>query len=166
MATINFNGQEYDSPDAMPPEVRRLYELANQMLADKDGDGVPDLFGQVAGTSQANVVQTTQFVVDGKVYTSLDELPAEARRKYEQTLGQWDANRNGIPDMLEGSIFGAATQAPATPQAPGAPPAPPSPMPLPTVVSSDSLPLGARLLIAGLVVLLLIAVAALVLMNR
>ncbi|MFL5807834.1 MAG: hypothetical protein ACJ8CR_39650 [Roseiflexaceae bacterium] len=160
MAPINFNGQEYDSPDAMPPDVRRLYELANQMLADQDGDGVPDLFGQVAGTSQANVIQTTQFVVDGKVYTSLDELPAEARQKYEQALGQWDANRNGVPDMLEGGLFGATTQATATP------PAQPAPMPLPTLVSSDSLPLGARLLIAGLAVLLLIAVAAIVLMNR
>jgi hypothetical protein len=28
MATITFNGQEYNSPDAMPPEVRRLYERA------------------------------------------------------------------------------------------------------------------------------------------
>jgi hypothetical protein len=164
MATINFNGQEYDSPDAMPPEVRRLYEMANQMLADKDGDGVPDLFGQGTGTAQANVIQTTQFVVDGKVYTSLDDLPAEARQKYEQTMGQWDANRNGIPDMLEGGMFGAAPQAPATP--PATQQAQPSSMPLPTVVSSDSLPLGARLLIAGLVVALLIAVAALFLMNR
>jgi hypothetical protein len=163
--TINFNGQEYDNPDAMPPDVRRLYDLANQMLADKDGDGVPDIFGQGTGTMQTNVVQTQQFVVDGKVYSSLDELPAEARQKYEQTMGQWDANRNGIPDMLEGGMFGVTTQVSSTPPVQPASTPQPTPMPELTQVVGDSLSPGAKLLIAALVVLLL-AAAVIFLMGR
>jgi len=83
MAKIIFNGQEYDSPEAMPAEVRQLYQMAAGLLADRDQNGVPDIFegGEAAPTT---VVQSTQFIVDGKVYTSLDELPAEARQKYEQ----------------------------------------------------------------------------------
>jgi hypothetical protein len=159
MAKINFNGQEYDSPEAMPAEVRRLYELANQMFADKDQDGVPDLFQGIAGT-QANVVQTSQFVVDGKVYTSLDELPEDARRRYEQAMGQLDANRNGVPDMLEGGLFGATAQPPA------APPAQPAPAPELVQVVGDRWPLGARILIVGLIVLLLVAAAAIFYLSR
>ena len=39
LATINFNGQEYDSPAAMPPEVRQLYQMMTDMLADKNQTG-------------------------------------------------------------------------------------------------------------------------------
>jgi hypothetical protein len=153
MATINFNGQVYDSPEAMPPEVRRLYELANQMLADQDQDGVPDLFGQVADMSQGTVIQSAQFMVDGKVYRSLDELPVDARRKYEQAMERLDANRNGVPDLLESGLFGASAQAATRP------PAPQAPTPQPALVFSDTWSLGARLLIAGLITLLVIAAA-------
>jgi hypothetical protein len=151
MATITFNGQEYDSPEAMPPEVRRLYELANQMLADQNQDAIPDLFGQLTDMSQSSVIHSAQFVVDGKVYRSLDELPADARRKYEQAMERLDANRNGVPNLLEGDLFGTAPPA-ATPS-----PVPQAPAPQPAPVFSNTWSLGARLLIAGLITLLVVA---------
>jgi hypothetical protein len=117
MAKISFNGREYDSPEAMPAEVRQLYQMAIGMLADKDQDGMPDIFAGMAGAAQPVQVHTSQFIVDGKAYSSLDELPADARQRYEQALGQFDANRNGIPDLLEGSPF-AAQPAPASTAAP------------------------------------------------
>src|SRR5690349_9847345 len=101
MPTITFNGQEYDSPETMPPEVRRLYDLANQMFADQNRDGIPDVFEHMADTGQATVLQTQQFIVGGKAYGSLDELPADARQKYEQAMQRLDANANGVPDLLE-----------------------------------------------------------------
>ena len=159
MAKINFNGQEYDSPEAMPAEVRRLYEMANQMFADKDQDGTPDLFESLAGT-QAASIQTSQFVVDGKVYTSLDQLPADARRRYERAMDQLDTNRNGVPDLLEGGLFGATAQPPA------APPAQPAPTPELVQVVGDTWPLGARALIATLIVLLLAAAAVIFYLSR
>lgn len=113
MARITFNGQEYDSPDAMPPDVRRLYDLMSGMLADKDGDGMPDMFEGVDGNNASITTQTTQFVVDGKVYTNLDDLPPEARRRYEQTMRRFDADGDGVPDILASVSSGAAPAAPA-----------------------------------------------------
>jgi hypothetical protein len=118
MAKISFNGQEYDSPEAMPAEVRQLYQLALGMLADKDQDGMPDLFAGMAGAASSTSVQASQFIVDGKAYGSLDELPAEARKKYEQAFGQFDANRNGIPDLLESAPFAGVAPAPKQPSSP------------------------------------------------
>ena len=115
MATISFNGQEYDSPDSMPPEVRRLYDLAAGMLSDTNQNGVPDML-EGALTNATPVISTmTQFVVDGKTYSSLDELPPEARRRYEEALRRFDANADGVPDafapMLPGQPQPAAPAA-------------------------------------------------------
>lgn len=72
--TYVVGGQSYPSVEALPPEVRRAVE---QVLADKDRDGVPDVLQQ--GTKQA-VVTTTTYTVDGRSFTSLDEMPADVRR--------------------------------------------------------------------------------------
>jgi hypothetical protein len=41
------------------------------------------------------------IVIDGKTYKSVEEMPEDVRRNYEQALGNMDKDRNGIPDMLE-----------------------------------------------------------------
>jgi hypothetical protein len=46
MATIRFSGQEYESVEAMPPDVRAAYESVRQVFADNDQDGLPDIFEQ------------------------------------------------------------------------------------------------------------------------
>lgn len=49
---IVFNGQEYSSPDEMPPEARAAYDFAMKgVLADANHDGVPDVFKSVGGSS-------------------------------------------------------------------------------------------------------------------
>ena len=40
---IVFNGQEYASLDAMPPDVRQAYDQIVNQLGDADHDGVPDI---------------------------------------------------------------------------------------------------------------------------
>jgi hypothetical protein len=161
LAKITFNGQEYDSPEAMPPEVRQLYQMMTSMLADNNQDGIPDIFAGSAGNVNSTLFQTTQFIVDGQAYSSLDELPPEARQKYEQEIGRFDANRNGIPDLLEGSPFGAAVQPAAVPPA-----TQPYQEPKITVIG-DPQPTSriTILLVAGVVVVLLVAVV-LFLMTR
>jgi hypothetical protein len=145
---IVVNGKEYDSVDAMPPDVRRLYESAMQLLGDGDGDGVPDIIQRGAGATDLNVA-TTQIVVDGRTYRDASELPPEARRKYEAAMRRLDADGNGVPDMVEGStpLAAGASRSP-TPGAPivGA---------APQVESTD------RRFWLGLVVVTLIIVAVL-----
>jgi hypothetical protein len=162
VAKINFNGQEYDSPEAMPLEVRQLYQMMTSMLADNNQDGMPDIFDGVSANVTSNVFQTTQFVVDGKAYSSLDELPAEARRKYEQKLGQFDANRNGIPDLLEQSPFGAAMQLPAA-----APPAAQSFQEPKVTVIGEGRPFNrATIMLIGGALVLLVVILGLYLIGR
>ena len=41
------------------------------------------------------------IVIDGKTYKSVEEMPEDIRRKYENAMRALDKNQNGIPDMLE-----------------------------------------------------------------
>ena len=118
---IVIDGKTYKSVDEMPPEIRAKYEEAMRSL-DKDRNGMPDM---IEGTnlfednnkdgmpdsfeglvnfqgSVSHVMGSTKIIVDGQVYDSLDQLPLELRAKYEQAMGAMDANRNGIPDFVEG----------------------------------------------------------------
>ena len=124
---IIINGKTYKSVEEMPPEVRAKYEEAMQQFSgdpmqavanlfnDANKDGTPDMFEQA---KPIHISTGMAFVVDGKTYNSLEELPADARAKYEQAMGAFDKNNNGIPDMVENMGFGftspSATSAPST----------------------------------------------------
>ena len=117
---IVVNGQEYDSVEAMPPDVRRLYEEATKLLADRDGDGVPDLMQDPAAITHATTITTTQFVVDGRTYTDPAAMPPEARARYEAAMKRLDADGSGVPDILESGGLAArfsTTSSPPTPTA-------------------------------------------------
>ena len=128
---IVVNGKSYASLDEMPPEVRQEYEQALGMLADKNQNGMPDVFEGMLGTGNVNVqtptvVGSSQFIVDGKIYSSVDELPPDARQKYEQAMTKMgpalgsllgDANQNSMPDVFEG-MFPAQSAPATTPTAP------------------------------------------------
>src|SRR5436305_997655 len=46
---------------------------------------------------------TTRITIDGKTYSSADEMPPEAREKYEKMMSMLaDRDGNGVPDILEG----------------------------------------------------------------
>src|SRR5205085_2796125 len=101
---IIFNGQAYNSLDEMPADARQAYQQAMGLLADADQNGIPDILE--GGASSANIVMTTgqtQIVHDGKVYSSVDELPPEVREKYQKAMQALaDAKHIGTPDRLEG----------------------------------------------------------------
>lgn len=95
------NGKTYNSMDEMPPDVRARYDMLNNLLADKNQDGTPDIMADAmnAGTT---VIQSSTIIYQGKTYNSVDELPPDARAKYEQAMAQLaDQNQNGTPDVLE-----------------------------------------------------------------
>ncbi len=95
---VLLNGQEFHSLDDLPPEARAKYEQAMSKL-DANHNGVPDLLEN--NTNSAIVNTSIKFRVNGKEVNSLDDLPPEARAKYEQAMSKLDANHNGVPDFME-----------------------------------------------------------------
>ena len=87
---ITINGQQYDSPDAMPPDVRRTYEeamrTAGSALESAKNDGKTQVFTGHAGPFGASVVVNRTIVVNDRKYGSVDELPPEMRQLYENAM--------------------------------------------------------------------------------
>ena len=67
---IQVNGQQYDSPDALPPEIRAAYE---QALA---GGAVP--------ATNRNV--KTFVSINGQRFSSADEIPAAEKKVYDDAM--------------------------------------------------------------------------------
>jgi hypothetical protein len=125
---IVIDGKTYRSVDEMPEDVRRRYEEAmsslkdqngnrvpdafenNNMLTDNNRNGIPDILENTAGAPI--FAKAMKILLDGKEFNSIDELPPEPRLKYEKAMGMLDANRNGVPDFMEGML---GTQQPAAP---------------------------------------------------
>jgi len=114
---IVIDGKTYNSVNEMPPDVRAKYEQAMKSLKDKDLNGLPDQFENInilkdqdgnsipdifeGATSTQISTTNTRIVVNGKEYGSIEELPPDARARYEQAMGNMDKNQNGIPDFAE-----------------------------------------------------------------
>jgi hypothetical protein len=151
--------------DEMPPEVRQKYEQAMRSLgdannnrlpedfeggnlfADQDRDGVPDAFENLA--SQSTSVSRMKIIIDGKEFNRIEDLPPDARARYEEAMGKMDANRNGIPDFVEG-MFATSTPTASISSSPAAQDLDRT-MPLPTVptITPDTTN-GWMLVLAGL----------------
>ncbi len=175
---IVIDGKTYTSVDEMPEDIRQKYEEAmrslkdqngnrvsdafenNNMMADGNQNGIPDILENTAG---APIFATAMKIfVDGKEFHSLEDLPPEARAKYEQAMGALDANRNGIPDFVEG-MMGTMTPQTTTPASTNfgiETPRPPSSAPIPVspTITPDTT-IGWMLALAGLLLLLVCAAA-------
>ncbi len=105
--TINFNGKEYSSVDEMPADVRLAYQAVTQTFADKNQDGVPDIFEGLGspGTRRIVINQTkvSKIIYNGREYSSREEMPADERAEYDKAMGRLgaDENKNGVPDIFE-----------------------------------------------------------------
>jgi len=182
---IVIDGKTYRSVDEMPPEIRAKYEEAMRGL-DKDSDGMPDMLekanlfedknnnglpdafeGLVTFQGSApRVMSSTKILVNGQAYDGLDQLPPEIRARYEQAMGAMDANRNGIPDFVEG-MFNMPTQtmnttsnsAPIDMVTSTSRPASPQPIPAASTIEPESSG-GWMLALAGIALIGLCLVAA------
>jgi len=87
---ITINGQHYDSPDAMPPDVRRLYEAALRTAASSLASGEPgestQVFAAQTGDLGASVVVNRTVAVNNRTHPSADDLPPEARKLHDDAL--------------------------------------------------------------------------------
>lgn len=156
---IVIDGKTYNSVTEMPPDVRARYEQAMRGVKDVGRDGTSDGFD--AAPPAPVMSSGMKFVVDGREYTSIADLPPEARAKYEQAMGILDKNMNGIPDFVEG-MLGMPPQSPAQPgmTATSSPrPASRAPQPASPTISPDTSN-GWMLVLAGGFLLLLCAAGA------
>ena len=174
---IVIDGKTYHGVEDMPPDVRQKYERAMQSLGDANGNHIPDAFENmnfladqdkngapdvidnlVAGQS---MVSSMKIIIDGKEFNGMDHLPPEARARYEAAMGKLDANKNGIPDFVEG-MLNTATPNHSQPVAAGYPvetPRASTSIPASPTITPDTSN-GLMLALAGLFVLFLCAIAA------
>ena len=137
---IVIDGKTYHSVNEMPEDVRRSYEDAMRNL-DNNRNGTPDLFEGAASFQDltTNVINATKIVVNGQVFDGLDQLPPEVRAKYEQAMGAMDANKNGIPDFVEGMLGTSNQTNPiATSFRTAAPPRHSKPIPVGSTIEPES----------------------------
>ncbi len=141
MPSYVVNGREYRSIDEMPAEDRQAYQQAMGLLADHDGDGLPDIFKQAGTVQSVNLNQHNVNVMHG----------ANDQLKHVFV----DLDGNGIPDILEGqtNFNSSPTSTNATPWQPPAPTANPignSPLPWNQPKQGNSFMLG--LVVGGVVI--------------
>ena len=116
---ITINGREYSSVDEMPPEVLAIYEKSMSMLADRDGNGIPDIMegGNVKITGGANFKMVSavsrKITVNGKNYNRFDDLPAEVQQKFREA---GIAGQPGASDRPPAQTTRRQLQYPAAPQ--------------------------------------------------
>ncbi len=79
-----LNGKEYDGIESMPPDVRKDYEAVLESLKTTGGEEVLSLLQR---GERASIKATfRELVVNGKKYGSVEEMPADVRRIYEQAV--------------------------------------------------------------------------------
>jgi hypothetical protein len=117
---IIINGKAYNSLDDMPSDVRASYEVMQNVLADKNQNGVPDIMEGAA------VMQNATIIYEGKAYASVNDLPPEGRAKYEQAMAKLaDANQNGAQQpMIVTTQFNTTSDMNVAPTRAAAPTAP------------------------------------------
>lgn len=83
--TIIVDGHQYTSLDELPPQARAAYAQAVEALADRDGDGLPDIFGgpAVGPASAPERLRQLKAMLDEGLVT-----PEEYAAKRAQILEQ------------------------------------------------------------------------------
>ena len=104
MATIVFNGKTYNSLEEMPPMERQAYEQMANILVDKNGNGIPDLFeGDVA--KNVMTAYSSMINVNGQNYADMNELPPYVREKIKSAFNMM--NTLGITPSISTAMMGS-----------------------------------------------------------
>ena len=93
---ITINGRTYASVEEMPAEVRLEYETAMRMLAKAEGaaeSGEADVNISMKGGDPGHLgfgavtrMTSQRFIVNGKEYRDLNEVPAASRAALEDAM--------------------------------------------------------------------------------
>src|SRR5678815_2549789 len=104
LAKITVNGVHYDSVDAMPADVRRVYEemLAKfPDLADRLGDVAPQIVEGDVGPLHYMTSVRKKIIVNGTTYENETSMPSDVRQTYEQAM---HAASTGTPTVKKNEI--------------------------------------------------------------
>ena len=166
---IMIDGKTYSSVNEMPADIRQKYEQAMRavgdpndhrisdsfetmnLLGDKDKDGIPDILENLVAGRGA--VTSMKIIVDGKEFDGLEHLPPEVRARYEEAMDKLDANRNGIPDVVEGMMNASSVNVTASSSFPGEAPRRSPPLSPNSPITPDTSN-GWMLMLAGLFIFL------------
>lgn len=115
MPIIIFNGKTYNDINDMPADERKAYDQMSSIFLDKDGNGIPDF---MEGNIAMNVMNASAsgYVVNGKTYASLDDMPKDMRSKMRSAF---DALANA--GLVSKSTFVQMTEARSVPASQPAP---------------------------------------------
>lgn len=91
---INFNGKEYNSLNEIPDEFKVMFK-------DENNNGIPDfveglLNSGAAGSVRPLVANFNSFVYNGKQYSSIDQMPPEAKEMVTKGIGKLESSGFGM----------------------------------------------------------------------
>jgi hypothetical protein len=105
---IRVNGQAYGSVEGLPADVRQAHERALARMSATTAEQLASgstqtklVFNGEDGTTTTRIAANTTIRFNGREYTGVDKMPAALRRLFEAVIATVDANRNGMPDVLE-----------------------------------------------------------------
>lgn len=116
MSKINFNGKEYNSLNDIPDEFKVMFK-------DENNNGIPDFVEGLLNTNNSGsnkplVANFSSFFYNGKQYSSIDQMPPEAKEIVTKGLGKLENSGLGImmpkADNFNNSINQTTTQTTTT----------------------------------------------------
>jgi hypothetical protein len=153
----------------MPPDIRQKYERAIRTLGNANDNHIPGAFEEMNifaipdflenGTGGNSAVSSIQIIMDGKEFNGIENLPPEERARYEEAMGRLDANRNGVPDFVEGLLNTTNQTAKLSTSFRTETPRRSAPLPVSPTIAPDTSN-GWMLVLTGLILLLLCAAGA------
>jgi hypothetical protein len=105
---INFNGKEYNSLNDIPDEFKVMFK-------DENNNGIPDfveglLDASATGSHKPLVANFNSFFYNGKQYSSIDQMPPEAKEMVSKGLGKLDKAGFGIMMPKNGNTDNSINQ--------------------------------------------------------
>ena len=163
---ITINGQEYDSPEAMPLDVRQMYDAAmrtmSASLASGQSGGSTQVFtGRASDHIGASVVVNRVVTVNKRTYGSAGELPPDVRQQYEDALKAADPEATHPKFSLHVSVNVGKTGVGTLGDSSGT-----SPTPLPGPIEDSSTESSIRNLPVSLAVIIVIGLILWALLGR
>lgn len=91
---INFNGKEYNSLSDIPDEFKVMFK-------DENNNGIPDfveglLNSGSSGSQKPLIANFNSFFYNGKQYSSIDQMPPEAKEMVTKGLSKLESSGLGI----------------------------------------------------------------------